>query len=153
MKKFFSKIIACAICACILLSNFNIANASESDISKGNKESVAKFIENHDGKMNAKFSSDTEYIDEILPYEGQVINQGEKIKVSFNITDTWEDYYTRPIVSLFDSNDEIVYTEVWQTVDMPYPDFVCFEDTMDIDTNTLSPGEYQIYIIAAPCDE
>ena len=151
MKKFFSKIVACVICACILLSNFNIVNASELNISKEYKESVAKFIENHDGKMNAKFSSDTEYIDEILPYEGQVINQGDKITVSFMIEDTWEYYYTKPVVSLLDSNDDVIDAETWQMVSVSDRD--CYEDTMDIDTNTLYPGEYQIFIIAAPCDE
>ena len=151
MKKILKKMVSCAICVCMLLSNFDIAKASGSNDLKESEEAVVKFIENHEGKMNAKYSSEPDYLMEISPYEGQVISKGEKIKISFEVEDTWECYYTKPIVSLVDSDGEVVDSEIWQMVSLSDRDF--YEDTMDIDTRTLSEGEYQIFIVAAPCDE
>ena len=69
---------------------------------------LANSIEDNIVEMG-KYSSDTRYLTGVAPRENDVITQGEKLYIKFYARDTWKYYYTKPIVSVFNANSDIVY--------------------------------------------
>ena len=70
---------------------------------------LANSIEDNIVEMG-KYSSDTRYLyRSCTSTENDVITQGEKLYIKFYARDTWKYYYTKPIVSVFNANSDIVY--------------------------------------------
>ena len=57
----------------------------------------------------ARMASDSYYLTEVLPKPNAVLTKGDRLYIKFYARDTWKYYYTKPIISVFDSNSEIVY--------------------------------------------
>ena len=96
-----------------------------------------------------KYSSDTRYLLGVSPQENDMITQGEKLYIRFYARDTWKYYYTKPIVSVFDSNSEIVYMSEQSKVSLSGRDV--YGGYISWNTNTAAPGRYYVYIVNAPC--
>lgn len=99
----------------------------------------------------ARMASDSYYLTEVLPKPNAVLTKGDRLYIKFYARDTWKYYYTKPIISVFDSNSEIVYlNESQNTVSLSGQD--TYSGYISWNTRTAAPGRYYVYIINAPCD-
>lgn len=98
----------------------------------------------------SKYASDTRFLNEILPRENDVIRKGEQLYVKFIAKDTWKYYYTKPLISIFDSDSEIVYTNFYQNT-VPLYGQTTYSGYISWDTSSVEPGVYSIFIVNAPC--
>lgn len=100
----------------------------------------------------ARMASDSYYLTESLPKQNAVLTKGDRLYVKFYARDTWKYYYTKPIVSVFDSNDEIVYMNAdLETVSLSGQD--TYAGYLPWNTSKAAPGRYYVYIVSAPCNE
>lgn len=103
------------------------------------------------GKSKAAVASDSYYLTEVLPKANAVITRGQKLYVKFYARDTWEYYYTKPLLAIFNSKSEIVYADYdLDTVSISGQDV--YSGNLAWNTRTAAPGKYQLYIVNAPCN-
>lgn len=103
------------------------------------------------GKSKAAVASDSYYLTEVLPKANSVITKGQKLYVKFYARDTWEYYYTKPLLAIFNSKSEIVYADYdLDTVSVSGQDV--YSGNLAWNTRTAAPGKYQLYIVNAPCN-
>ena len=96
-------------------------------------------------------ASESYYLTEVSPKENEVITQGERLYVKFYARDTYKYYFTKPIVSVFDSDSNLVYSNFDQeTVSVSRQD--SYSGYISWDTSTAAPGNYYLYIVNAPCN-
>ena len=109
---------------------------------------LANSIEDNIVEMG-KYSSDTRYLTGVAPRENDVITQGERLYIKFYARDTWKYYYTKPIVSVFNANSDIVYISEQNMVSLSGQD--TYSGYISWNTATAKPGKYSVYIVNAPC--
>ena len=103
------------------------------------------------GKSKAAVASYPYYLTEVLPKANAVVTKGQKLYVKFLARDTWEYYYTKPLLAIFNSKSEIVYANYdLATVSISGQD--TYSGNLDWNTRTAAPGKYQLYIVNAPCN-
>lgn len=98
----------------------------------------------------AKYSSSSWYLSEVSPKENAVITQGNKLYIKFYARDTWKYYYTKPIISIFDANSNIVYSNFNQDI-VSLSGQNSYSGYISWNTATAKPGKYSLYIVNAPC--
>ena len=95
-------------------------------------------------------ASEPYYLTEVLPKQNSSIKQGARLYVKFLARDTWKYYYTKPIVSIFNSRKELVYADFdLETVSLSGQD--TYSGYLPWNTKKASPGRYELYIVNAPC--
>ena len=109
----------------------------------------ASGLDNNFAEMG-KYSSNSLYLLEDSPRENAVIKQGSKLYIKFYARDTWKYYYTKPIISIFDSNSNIVYSNFNQDL-VSLSGQVSYSGYISWNTATAKPGKYSLYIVNAPC--
>ena len=104
----------------------------------------------NDFTEKVRFSSDSYYLTEVLPKANDVITKGQKLYIKFYARDTWKYYYTKPIISVFNSNSDIVYSNFSQeTVSVSGQD--SYSGYISWNTSKAASGKYYVYIVNAPC--
>ena len=95
-------------------------------------------------------ASDSYFLTEVLPRTNDVITQGDRLYIKFYARDTYKYYYTKPLVSIFNSSKEIVYSNFDQDkVSLSGQD--TYSGYISWNTSTAAPGRYCVYIVNAPC--
>lgn len=102
------------------------------------------------GKSKAAVASDSYYLAEVLPKANAVVTKGQRLYIKFYARDTWKYYYTKPIVAIFNSRSEIVYSNFDLDIVSTSGRDV-YSGYLSWNTRTAAPGKYQLYIVNAPC--
>lgn len=99
----------------------------------------------------ARIASDPYYLTEVSPKQNAVLTKGDRLYIKFYARDTWKYYYTKPIISVFDSDSEIVYlNESQNLVSLSGQD--SYSGYISWNTAKAAPGRYEVYIVNAPCN-
>ena len=111
---------------------------------------TVKVQEYYDFTNMVRMASEPYYLTEVLPKQNSVVTKGDRLFVKFYARDTWENYYTKPLVSIFNSKDEVVYlNQNQETVSTSGQD--TYSGYLSWNTRTAAPGRYVVYIVNAPC--
>lgn len=105
---------------------------------------------NEDTQM-VGYSSASYYLTEVSPRDNDVIEQGDRLYIKFYARDTYKYYYTKPLVSIFNSNSEIVYSKLDLAKVSVYGRDT-YSGYISWDTSDIALGEYYVYIVNAPCN-
>ena len=95
-------------------------------------------------------SSDPYYLTEVLPQPNTVLTKGERLYIKFFARDTWKNYFTKPLIAIFDSNGEIVASDYDENI-VSLSGQDTYEGYMVWDTSVAAPGVYEVFITNAPC--
>lgn len=102
------------------------------------------------GMPKAAVNSDSYFLTQVQPKDNSVIKKGEKMYVKFCARDTWRSYYTKPLLAIFDSRDEIVYSNFdMDVVSLSGQDV--YSGYLGWNTGKAAAGKYTLYIVGAPC--
>lgn len=122
--------------------------AAQADGASANQ--TAKVQEYYDFTNMVRMASEPYYLTEVLPKPNSVVTKGDRLFVKFYARDTWKSYYTKPLVGIFNSKDELVYLNQNQdTVSTSGQD--TYSGYLSWNTKTAAPGRYVVYIVNAPC--
>ena len=86
-------------------------------------------------------SSDPYYLTEVLPQPNTVLTKGERLYIKFFARDTWKNYFTKPLIAIFDSNGEIVASDYDENI-VSLSGQDTYEGYMVWDTSVAAPGVY-----------
>lgn len=130
--------------------NHNIVNHSTM-ISNKESKTLSKLYHSasNNGMISLQYATDPYYLTEVLPEPYDELVQGERLYVKFYARDTWKHYFTKPIVCVFDSNDQIVYYSEQSVVSVSGQD--TYSGYISWNTSNVMPGEYSLFIANAPC--
>lgn len=95
-------------------------------------------------------SSDPYYLTEVLPQPNAVLTKGEKLYIKFLARDTWKNYFTKPIIAIFDSEEQLVYSN-FDTDIVSVTGQDTYSGYSSWDTSTAEPGVYELTILNVPC--
>lgn len=147
-----------------IAKNTNAVNMKTAAVEESIEEKAEAVNASNDGALRAyvkkqydtfhtDYDSNSSFLVGLTPSYGTVITQGSSIKTTFKIRDTYKYYYTSPIISLIDENDQIVYAtfslgkipadNYWHSYSYTFPARV---------SSSVQPGEYNVFIVAAPCN-
>ena len=93
-----------------------------------------------------------QYVKIIRPSWNEVIYQGEKLWTDYYQTGSYESYDTCPAEMLFDSKDNVKYSQTYPYYPTAKDDTVRLNGTVNINSKKLTPGTYYFYVLNAPVD-